>query len=76
MGIGNTMPDAKPNVVPLERLRLGEAADLLADAFFDDPFASYMIPDQSKRRRTVSRMMGRCMSYGMLYGHVDNDRSF
>jgi len=65
------MPDSKPTIVPLKRSQLKDAAGLLADAFFDDPLASYMVPDKNKRRRELSRMMGRCLSYGMLYGHVE-----
>lgn len=65
------MPNPKPTIVPLNRSRLGDATELLADAFLDDPFAAYMIPDESQRRRGIKRMMGRCLSYGMLYGHVD-----
>ena len=65
------MAISKPTIVPLQPSLRSEAVELLADAFFDDPFSRYMIPDESKRRRGVARMMGRCLNYGMLYGHVE-----
>ena len=68
---GIIVPDSKPTIVPLKPSRQVEAVELLADAFFDDPFSQYMIPDESKRRRGVTRMMGRCLNYGILYGHVE-----
>ncbi|MBN2292733.1 MAG: GNAT family N-acetyltransferase [Pirellulales bacterium] len=65
------MPDSKPTIVPLDRSRLGDAAKLLADAFYEDPMASYMIPEEHNRHDGLRRMMRRCLSYGMLYGRVE-----
>ena len=40
-------------VVRLEQLRLGEASDVLARAFQDDPAWVWLIPDAEKRRRLL-----------------------
>lgn len=65
------MADSERTIVPLDPSRRSEAAELLADAFFDDPLSQYIIPDESKRRHGITRMMARCLHYGMLYGHVE-----
>ncbi|MEA1952289.1 MAG: GNAT family N-acetyltransferase [Planctomycetota bacterium] len=70
------MSDSKPTIVPLDRSRLGDAAELLVDAFYDDPMAAYMVPDESKRRGKLRQMMRRFLSYGMLYGHVETTEDF
>jgi ribosomal protein S18 acetylase RimI-like enzyme len=40
-------------VVRLERARLGEASDVLARAFHDDPAWTWLIPDDERRRRLL-----------------------
>jgi ribosomal protein S18 acetylase RimI-like enzyme len=40
-------------VVRLDRSRLGEASDVLARAFHDDPAWTWLIPDDERRRRLL-----------------------
>ncbi|MFZ1881547.1 MAG: hypothetical protein WAU41_15490, partial [Gaiellaceae bacterium] len=40
-------------VVRLEPGRLGEASDMLARAFHDDPAWTWLIPDDERRRRLL-----------------------
>jgi ribosomal protein S18 acetylase RimI-like enzyme len=40
-------------IVRLERERLGEASDVLARAFHDDPAWVWLIPDEERRRRLL-----------------------
>jgi ribosomal protein S18 acetylase RimI-like enzyme len=40
-------------IVRLEQSRLGEASDVLARAFYDDPAWMWLIPDDDRRRRLL-----------------------
>jgi len=57
----------------IRRLRLDEidlAGDLLARAFFDDPLATFMLPDAHARARLLPVHLGAMVRYGVLYGEV------
>ncbi len=66
-----TMSDSTLSIVSLDRYQLDDASELLVDAFYDDPMASFMIPDETKRRGVLRPVMRRFLSYAMLYGHVE-----
>ena len=52
-------------VVRLERSRLGEASDVLARAFHDDPAWIWLIPDDERRRRSAAvAVPGRLRGHG------------
>jgi len=57
----------------IRRLGLDEvdrAGELLARAFFDDPLATYMLPDAGVRARLLPVHLGAMVRYGVLYGEV------
>jgi ribosomal protein S18 acetylase RimI-like enzyme len=45
-------------------------ADILADAFFEDPFYRYLLPDASARQKPLTWFMRRLVLYGIRYGTV------
>ena len=59
-----------PTITPLERSRRGQAAGLLARAFQGDPLFKYAIPQDDKRARVLTWMLGRVVVYASLYGEV------
>lgn len=57
-------------IVPLERSRRDQAAGLLARAFQGDPLFRYAIPQDDKRAKVLTWLLGRVLVYASLYGEV------
>ena len=58
------------SIVPLPKGALGRAAEIATRAFFDDPFAQYMIPDPRRRSRRAPWFFRTGVRYGWLYGEA------
>jgi ribosomal protein S18 acetylase RimI-like enzyme len=59
--------------LPIARLSENQrhvAIKLMAKAFLDDPFITYLVPEQGKRARVLPAFMGIVVSYCFLYGEV------
>ena len=56
--------------IPLLSTQLGQAAALMARAFHDDPFFTFVLPDPLRRERVLPWLFGRTVSYGLRYGRV------
>jgi GNAT superfamily N-acetyltransferase len=57
-------------VVRLEGPCTQKAAEVLARAFFDDPFYAALLPNEASRSRKMTWFMERMLRYGLGYGHV------
>jgi ribosomal protein S18 acetylase RimI-like enzyme len=57
-------------VVSLEGPSTGKAAEVLAQAFHDDPFYEALLPDEGSRPKRLAWFMERMLRYGLAYGHV------
>ena len=53
---------------PLAATQIGEASDMLATAFHDDPPAVWLLPDEEKRRRALRGNFVMASRYGLRYG--------
>jgi len=47
-----------PDVIEARPAQRPEISDALADAFFDDPVMSFLLPDPASRRRRLTRLFG------------------
>lgn len=47
-----------------------KASDVLANAFQDDPFYRFVIPDDNRRSKNLRWLMGKVVDYSMLYGEA------
>ncbi len=56
--------------VPLEVAQRGQAAELLARAFQNDPTYRLVIPEEDKRAAVLSWLFDRVVRYSLLYGQV------
>lgn len=63
------VPDST-NVVQLDEAQIDLAADVLARAFFDDPFSAYVLPDAQDREDLLYWYYGSLIQYGLLCGNV------
>jgi ribosomal protein S18 acetylase RimI-like enzyme len=57
-------------VTQLARNQVGEAGQVLARAFHEDPFWVWLLPDESRRSRVVPWAMGVAARFGHRYGDV------
>lgn len=56
--------------VPLEKPRIRQAAQLLADAFSDDTLFCAALPQEEKRRRVLLWLHEKVVLYSVLYGEA------
>jgi hypothetical protein len=56
--------------VPLHAARVDEAAEMLTQAFHNDPFQSYIFPDPEERRSLSPPFFSVLLRYGVLAGEV------
>lgn len=68
--LGSTSMASKWNVLHLDMSQIETAADILARAFFDDPFATYLFPDADEREDLLFWYFGTMVQYGVLAGDV------
>lgn len=65
---------SKNEAIAVDRLReesLDRAADVLARAFFTDPYTVYILPDDEIREDLLYWYFGALIQYGLLCGEVD-----
>ena len=55
-------------VVEIGEPEIPDCADVLAQAFEQDPLQLYVLPDPQVRQRLASRQLGASVRYGFLYG--------
>ncbi|HEV8574401.1 MAG TPA: GNAT family N-acetyltransferase [Dehalococcoidia bacterium] len=58
-------------IVSLESARITGAGKVLGRAFWDDPAAIYVMPDDAKRTEELAWFMTNAARYGDLFGSVD-----
>jgi ribosomal protein S18 acetylase RimI-like enzyme len=58
------------DLVPLAMAQRGQAANLLAKAFHDDPLYVLVVPEEGKRANVLSWLFDRVIAYSLLYGQV------
>ena len=63
-------PAAAPRIASLAEDRIEEAGELLARAFLDDPFSSYVVPDPAERPDSLPFLYEVGVRYGTLFGEV------
>ncbi len=56
--------------IRLDAQQSGQASEVMARAFQDDPAWKYLIPDASKRSRLLPSFFGIVVRYSLLYGEV------
>jgi ribosomal protein S18 acetylase RimI-like enzyme len=61
-------------LVQLEVAQTGQAAELLARAFHNDPLYMLVIPEADKRAEVLSWLFDRVVHYSLLYGEVHTTR--
>jgi ribosomal protein S18 acetylase RimI-like enzyme len=61
-------------LVQLEVAQRGQAAELLARAFHNDPLYMLVIPEADKRAEVLSWLFDRVVHYSLLYGEVHTTR--
>lgn len=61
----------KPQIICLPKSKIATAAQMMADAFFDDPLASYLIPSERHRRPILKIvfkiMIANAIQFGCTY---------
>lgn len=62
-------------VMPLAPSHIPQAASLLARAFSEDPFFTYVLPDTGKRAQVLPWLYERMLRYGLRYGKVHSTPS-
>jgi len=60
--------------LPLRENQVWQAAGVMARAFLDDPFFTFTIPDDTRRRRILPWIFGKTITYGRRYGRVYTNR--
>jgi len=63
-----------PRITTLARSRAGEAANVLARAFFDDPLTLFTLPDAAHRALALPRLMRVAVTNALDGGHIDATR--
>lgn len=61
------------SVQPMDRADVKRSSEMLAKAFYDDPWFSWLLPDASKRARRAAWLFGMALKYGFQYGAVFTD---
>jgi len=61
---------ARRSALPLTLSQIKPAAAVLARAFFQDPFFTFVIPDGSRRVKILPWLFERMLSYGLRYSRV------
>ncbi len=56
--------------IPLVKLQIKPAADVLCRAFHNDPYYTYIIPDFGRRANILPWLLERIIRYGFVYGSV------
>jgi len=56
--------------IPLDHSKVKHAALVLARAFFNDPYFTFSLPDESRRARLLPWLFERILRYALLYGQV------
>ncbi|MCX6030601.1 MAG: GNAT family N-acetyltransferase [Chloroflexi bacterium] len=59
----------------LEVAQRGQAAELLARAFHNDPLYVLVLPEEDKRAEVLSWLFDRVVHYSLLYGEVHTTRA-
>lgn len=57
-------------IIPLDSTKLKPAAEMMARAFFYDPYDTFVIPDLTRRERLLPWLFERLLRYGQRYGRV------
>lgn len=57
-------------VIELTSSQIKEAGEVLGRAFYDDPAFLWILPDDAKRARALSWLMGTGVRYGHMLGQV------
>ena len=60
--------DHDKSVLEVTKSQKNKASDVLANAFQDDPFYRFVIPDDNRRERKLRWLMGKVVDYSILYG--------
>ncbi|MFC1950873.1 GNAT family N-acetyltransferase [Chloroflexota bacterium] len=58
------------SLIHIQKDLLKPAAQMLARAFYDDPFSAYLFPEQKDRERKLPYMHKNLLRFGMLYGEA------
>jgi GNAT superfamily N-acetyltransferase len=61
---------AESAIVRLSEADIEAAADVLARAFYDDPFAIHVLPEADEREDLLFWYFGTIVQYGLLFGEV------
>ena len=56
--------------IPLMACQVRQAARLMARAFYDDPFFTFVLPDGERRRSILPWLFEKTLGYGQRYGKV------
>lgn len=56
--------------IPLISSQIKHGAAVLARAFYDDPFFTFVLPDANKRTRVLIWLFRKTILYGIYYGRV------
>jgi len=64
-------------MVSVDRSRIGEVCQLLAEALKDDPLSIYFFPDETTREENLTKMflpeIRYCFRHGLVYGEIYGD---
>ena len=58
------------SAIKLDKSLLKPASQMLARAFYDDPFSYYLFPDETQREKKLPHMHRNLLRFGMLYGEA------
>ncbi|HZB81812.1 MAG TPA: GNAT family N-acetyltransferase [Rubrobacteraceae bacterium] len=64
------MSEQTKTILALETHQLHQAAEVLSQAFHNDPFLKYSIRDEDKRTRLLPSLFGALIRYALLYGEA------
>ena len=56
--------------IPLMACQVRQAARLMARAFYDDPFFTFVLPEGERRRSILPWMFEKILGYGQRYGKI------
>jgi ribosomal protein S18 acetylase RimI-like enzyme len=67
---------AEPQILALQQSQMTEAAKLMANTFFGDPFASYLIPDDRHRLAILQRLWHDTLQHDWPFHHIYTSNRF